>query len=100
MLCVGAALTWRSHPFAVRALAVSTIAKLVALPLAAAGMCHLFGIDGVAAAVAVLIQGLPAAASAYVLARRMGGDAALMSSITAGQTVIALVTLPLMLQLA
>lgn len=100
MLCVGAALTWQSHPLAGRALAVSTTAKLVALPLVAAGLCHLFGISGVAATVVVLIQGLPTAASAYVLARRMGGDASLMSTITAGQTIGALVTLPLILQLA
>jgi predicted permease len=100
MLCVGAALTWQRHRVAGRALAVSTTAKLVALPLLAAFLCHLFGVDGVAATVVVLIQGLPTAASAYVLARRMGGDASLMATITAGQTVAALVTLPLILQLA
>lgn len=99
MLCVGAALTWHRHRLAGRALAVSTTAKLVALPLLAALLCHLFGINGVAATVVVLIQGLPTAASAYVLARRMGGDASLMATITAGQTVAALVTLPLILQL-
>lgn len=100
MLCVGAALTWQSHPLAGRALVVSTTAKLVALPLIAAGLCHLCGIHGVASTVVILIQGLPTAASAYVLARRLGGDAPLMSSITAGQTAAALVTLPLILQLA
>jgi malonate transporter len=100
MLCVGAALTWQSHRLAGRALAVSMAAKLLALPLLASGLCHLFGITGAAATVVVLIQGLPTAASAYVLARRMGGDAPLMSTITAGQTVAALVTLPLILQLA
>lgn len=89
-----------SSALAGRALAVSTTAKLVALPLVAAGLCHLFGISGVAATVVVLIQGLPTAASAYVPARRMGGDASLMSTITAGQTMAALVTLPLILQLA
>ncbi len=100
MLCVGAALSWHRHHLANRALAVSTAAKLVALPLLAALLCHLFGVTGVAATVVVLIQGLPTAASAYVLARRMGGDASLMATITAGQTVAALVTLPLILQLA
>ncbi|MFC5730596.1 MULTISPECIES: AEC family transporter [Nocardioides] len=100
MLCVGAALTWQSHPLAGRALAVSTTVKLVALPLVAAALCHLVGVTGAAATVVILIQGLPTAASAYVLARRMGGDASLMSTITAGQTAAALVTLPLILQLA
>jgi len=37
-------------------------------------------------------------ASAYVLARRMGGDAPLMCTITVGQTAAALITLPLALQ--
>ncbi|MQT03325.1 AEC family transporter, partial [Streptomyces jumonjinensis] len=99
MICVGAALSWRSHPKVTRALAVSTAAKLVALPLLAAGLCRLWGVGGTAATAVVLIQGLPTAASAYVLARRMGGNAPLMSAITAGQTVIALITLPLALHM-
>ncbi|ANW21633.1 AEC family transporter [Streptomyces clavuligerus] len=98
MLCVGAALSWRRTPGTGRALAVSSAVKLVALPLLAAGLCRLWGLDGAAATAVVLIQGLPTAASAYVLARRMGGDAPLMSTITAGQTVLALLTLPLALQ--
>ncbi|GLF96900.1 AEC family transporter [Streptomyces yaizuensis] len=98
MLCVGAALSWRRAPGAGRALALSSVVKLVALPLLAAGLCRLLGLDGPAAAAVVLIQGLPTAASAYVLARRMGGDAPLMSAITAGQTLLALLTLPLALR--
>ncbi|MER6915134.1 AEC family transporter [Streptomyces sp. NPDC000594] len=98
MLCVGAALAFRRAPGAGRALALATLLKLVALPLLAAGLCRLWGLDGPAATAVVLIQGLPTAASAYVLARRMGGDAPLMSVITAGQTVLALITLPLALQ--
>ncbi|MNI86306.1 hypothetical protein D3C73_1433920 [compost metagenome] len=49
---------------------------------------------------AVLFQALPTASSSYVMARQMGGNAPLMATIIALQTVAAAVTLPLMLMLS
>ncbi|WP_246149187.1 hypothetical protein [Skermanella pratensis] len=49
--------------------------------------------------VAVLFNSLPAAASAYVLARQMGGDSRLMAGTITLQTVLALPSIPLALLL-
>ena len=54
-------------------------------------------IAGTAAFVAVLFNGLPTATSAYILARQLGGDATLMASLITAQTLLAMLTLPLVL---
>ncbi|MDO5498141.1 MAG: AEC family transporter, partial [Propionibacteriaceae bacterium] len=64
------------------------------------GIAALLGLAGPAAMVAVLFQSIPTASSAYVLARRLGGDGALMAAIIAVQTIAGLVTIPLWLTLA
>lgn len=55
------------------------------------------GLSGPTAVVALLFQSIPTASSAYVLARRLGGDAPLMAAIIAVQTVAGMVTIPLWL---
>jgi len=42
-----------------------------------------------------LFQALPTASSSYILARQLGGDAPLMAGIIAGQTLLAVIALPL-----
>ena len=49
--------------------------------------------------VAILLAALPTATSAYILARQLGGDAPLMAGIISGQTLLAIVTIPLMLSI-
>ncbi|MNP27742.1 hypothetical protein D3C76_1206690 [compost metagenome] len=48
---------------------------------------------------AILFQALPTASSSYVMARQMGGNAPLMANIIALQTLLAALTLPVMLSL-
>jgi hypothetical protein len=50
-----------------------------------------------ATSVAVLFMAVPTAPSAYILARRMGGDYEAMASIIAFQTVAGFATMPLTL---
>jgi malonate transporter len=57
------------------------------------------GLGSEAAGNAVLFTALPTASSSYILARRLGGDAALMAAIITLQTILALITLPLALTL-
>ncbi len=45
----------------------------------------------------MLFNALPAAPSAYILARQLGGDAGLMAGILTAQIALAVVTLPLVL---
>ena len=57
----------------------------------------LFGVDGLARTVAVMVAAVPTASSSYILARQMGGDAPLMANLITGQVVAATLTLPLMI---
>jgi len=46
----------------------------------------------------LLFAAMPTATSAYILARQLGGDAPLMATITTAQTLLAMLSLPLVLQ--
>jgi predicted permease len=56
-------------------------------------------VTGPSAVVVVLFASLPSAGSSYVLASQMGGDATLMASILAVQTLLSFLVLPLLLLL-
>ena len=78
---------------------VSSVLKLLLFPLMAAGLAVLLGLDGTLVQVAILLATLPTATSAYILARQLGGDAPLMAGIISGQTLLAMVSIPLMLSM-
>jgi predicted permease len=99
LMAVGAGLELRSPGLARRTVVVSTVARLLFLPALLAGLCWAFSIDGVARNVAILWGALPTASSAYILARQMGGDAPLMAGIITLQTLLAFVTMPVVLTL-
>lgn len=71
--------------------------KLILTPLVMAGFCALLGVDGTARTVALIAASVPTAMNGYVLARMMGGDAALYAAAATVQTALALVTMPVML---
>lgn len=97
LLCVGAALDGRSLGTSPRPVIISSTAKFVAMPLLTGVACLLLGVDGLPALIAVLFNALPTASSSYVMARQLGGDAPLMASLVASQTIIAAITLPVAL---
>lgn len=72
-------------------LALMPIIFFVALTLA--------GVTGQVRTVAVLCGAVPTAASAYVLARKLGGNAPLMAGMITAQTILAAVTLPIVIYL-
>ena len=78
--------------------AASTL-KLVVMPVATWGFCHLLGVEGVSAATALLFTAAPISASSYVLARQLGGDAPLMAGLITLSTILAATTMPLALAL-
>lgn len=98
LLLVGAGLRWRALAPRVD-VAADMAAKLVVMPLLMAGYALMLGVEGVALAVVAISGAMPTASSAYVLARRMGGDADLMASLITSQTVAAFVTLPVVVWL-
>ncbi|MDP3862546.1 MAG: AEC family transporter, partial [Phaeovulum sp.] len=74
--------------------------KLVVFPLLVLAAIALIEPPQLVAQVAIIYAALPVAASAYALARQMGGDAELMAAMISVQTALAFVTLPATLALA
>lgn len=75
----------------------SAALKLLVVPLLAFGVALALGLDTTSSAILVIFAALPTAPSAYILARQLGGNAELMAGMITGQTLLALVTLPLVL---
>jgi predicted permease len=97
LLAVGAGLDFAAVRRQLGAIAFTSAVKLLVVPAFTAGACWALGVSGLAAFTAVLFNGLPAAPSAYILARQLGGDAGLMAGILTAQIALAVVTLPLVL---
>ena len=99
LLCVGAALRFTALGSWAGQISTASAMKFVALPAVTFLIARAVGLDSRALVIAMMFQALPTASSAYILARRLGGDAPLMAGITAVQTVVGLVTMPLVLVL-
>jgi len=97
LLAVGAGLRLERIDGGKRTLVASSVLHLIFLPLMAAGLCALFGADADATLTAVIYTAIPVSASSFILARQMGGDYRLMSQIITFQTLVSVITLPVML---
>ncbi|MBR0652515.1 AEC family transporter [Roseomonas terrae] len=94
LLCVGAALSLDSFTDRVGTQAVTGVLKLMVMPAMTWGLCVALGVPPFATAIAVIFMALPTAATSYVMARAMGGDAPLMAAITTTEHIASIVTLP------
>ena len=94
LLCVGAALSLDSFTDRVGTQLVTGVLKLAVMPTVTWGLCLALGVPPLATAVAVIFMALPTAATSYVMARAMGGDAPLMAAITTTEHIAAIATLP------
>jgi predicted permease len=97
LMTVGAGLQLKALRGASLPLLVSSGLKLVGFPLMTVGLALALGLDGILVQASVLLATLPTATSSYILARQLGGDAPLMAAIVSGQTLLAIVTIPLIL---
>lgn len=79
---------------------LAVVLKLLAMPAFAAALGISFGLTGMNLAVIAICASVPTASNAYVLARQMGGDAPLFAQILTLQTILAAVTMPLVIALA
>ncbi|WP_297118829.1 AEC family transporter [Thalassospira sp.] len=94
LLAVGAGLDLGAARRAGFPVGISTVGKLMLSPAIAAGLCLALGLPATELAAVVLYAALPCSASAYVLARLMGGDAQMMASIITVHTLAAIATMP------
>ena len=81
-------------------LTIGVLTRLIGMPAIVILMSWLVGLEGMARSVAIIAGAVPTAASAYVMARKMGGNAELMSSIVTFQVIVAFFTLPLFIYIA
>jgi len=73
--------------------------KLILMPAIAIGLALAFGLSGVNLVIVAACSAVPSSPSAYVLARQMGGDAPLLAQIITLQTILAAVTMPIVIAL-
>ncbi len=79
---------------------IGVFLKLVLMPALALALALWFGLSGANLAIVAVCSSVPTASSAYVLARQMGGDAPLLAQIITLQTILAAVTMPIVIGLS
>lgn len=94
LLCVGAALSLESFTDRIPTQALTGILKLIGMPAITYALGRLSGLEALPLAAAVIFMALPTAATSYVMARALGGDAKLMAAITTTEHIASLLTLP------
>jgi predicted permease len=100
LLAVGAGMRFGHAAQHKMLLAIGVLTRLIGMPAIVIAMSWLVGLEGLPRTVAIIAGAVPTASSAYVMARKMGGDAALMSSIVTFQVIAAFFTLPLFIYIA
>jgi len=73
-----------------------SLVRLLGLPAFAIGFALLLGLTGTPLIVVLICAATPTATSSYILARELGGDAPLAANLIAVETVIAMITMPLL----
>jgi predicted permease len=92
LLSVGVGLELSHISSAKYELFLATFLKLIVFPVVIVGVASLFTISYEALWVLILFASMPTASSSYILARQLGGDLKLMSSIITVQTLICIAT--------
>lgn len=97
LLAVGAGLNLSVLRSSQRIVWLSSAIKLLFLPLFIMLFSNLAELSQNVTGLLLVFASLPTASSAYILARQLGGDAPLMAAIITGQTLISIVSMPLIL---
>jgi len=69
------------------------------MPVLGIALALWFGITSSSLVTVAICSAVPTSSSAYVLARQMGGDAPLLAQIITLQTILAAVTMPIVIAL-
>jgi len=99
LLSVGVGLHLSAIKETKMAVVVSTVGKLLVFPMIMYLICLVFGIEDETMILLVLFAAMPTASSAYVLARELGGDLKLMSSIISIQVILSIFTISIFIWL-
>ncbi len=97
LLSVGFSLDLSSIKEAKFDLLVSSILKLVVMPLVMFFIAKAFNLDNLLLSILVIFASMPTAASSFILARQLGGDTKLMASIITLQTILSIFSISVIL---
>lgn len=100
LLAVGAGLRIGQAADQKLLIATGVFTRLIGMPVIIIVMAWLIGLEGLPRTVAIIAGAVPTAASSYVMARKMGGNAELMSNIMTFQVIAAVFTLPVFIYIA
>lgn len=98
LLAVGAGLHFKVLHSSGVELTLTSLIKLFFMPLIAFGLGKIIGMDTLTLSVFLVFSASPTASSSYILAKQLGGNAHMMSALITGQTLLSMVTIPLLLQ--
>ena len=100
VLCLGAGLQWNALRSGIGLALLAVVIQLVLKPLLFIGLGLWFELSSEWLLVGLLLMCVSTAPSSFILARQLGGDAPLMAGIVAIQTVLAIISVPLVLWFA
>lgn len=100
LLAVGAGIRFVSFGEQSWQLVLAVLNKFLFFPVLVLGFCLFFELNGLLGSGILLLACLPSPPSAYILARQLGGNVSLMANIITVQTLIALLTIPVWIELA
>ncbi|EGV33321.1 Auxin Efflux Carrier [Thiorhodococcus drewsii AZ1] len=87
LLCTGGSMSLRALHLDSRNALIGAFGKVVVTPLVVTGMGYLAGLRGIELGILFLMSSAPTAAASYVMARAMGGNAALAANIIVLSTI-------------
>lgn len=99
LLAIGAALKLSSSRGALEFILVSSFFQYLFKPISVLTIGYFLQLDAVTLTVLVIVMAVPTAPSAYILAKKLGGNDQVMASIITAQTLLAFITLPATLSL-
>ena len=99
LLAVGAGIHASAMGAQIGQLCAALLNKMLLFPAAVFAACLLFDTETELATILILLTTLPAPPSAYILARQLGGNTALMANIITVQTPVALLAIPFWLEM-
>lgn len=100
LLAVGAGLNLSRATETRSLVAVGVLIRLIGMPIFMILLAWAVGLTGLPRTVAIIAGAVPTASTAYVMARKMGGDAELMANIVTFQVLVAALTLPVFIHIA
>lgn len=98
LMSIGAGLNFTQTHYLRRDNLLWVLVRLLGLPLVTFFTCRLFGVyDPIVILVTLIVAASPTATTSYILARKMGGDTAMMANIIGASSLLSLLTIPLII---